>query len=549
MDMLNTRRDFEKCLKDIIDPIKRFYTRGSAGLDLGGGGVNYGRDIALMEGFSRILWGLAPFFAGGSRDPDFEKIYLDGIISGTDPSSEEYWGIADDEDQRLVEMAAIGLGIILAPDKLWAPLSEAEKRNFYNWLSQINSLKSCANNWQMFPVLVNLGFKTVGMPYDKEVVERSLERIESYYRGDGWYTDGNTDQIDYYIAFAIHFYSLIYAKVMEDEDKTRSLIFKERAREFIKDFIYYFADDGSALAFGRSLTYRFAQCCFFSACVFAGVEALPLGVMKGIITRNIEWWLSKPIFHNAGALSVGYAYPNLCMSEFYNSSTSPYWALKSFLVLALPEDHPFFKVEPSPLPPLDELHIIKHANMVIQRMNGSVYAITAGQYASWGPTHTAEKYSKFLYSSEHAFSVPRSYCDIAAAAPDNMLAFERDNMIFVRRRCLDYRINDDGSVYSLWSPFAGVTVETTVSPTERGSVRRHTVVSDGEYVAYDTSLALARGGDGIVGGGEPVVINAMANTSLMYPKTEIKAMKYTIPQGKTQIVTEFIYPEVDKETK
>ena len=44
-------------------------------------------------------------------------------------------------------------------------------------------------------------------------------------------------------------------------------------------------------------------------------------------------------------LSIGYGYPNLFMCESYNSAGSPYWALKAFLPLALPEDHPFWTAE------------------------------------------------------------------------------------------------------------------------------------------------------------------------------------------------------------
>ena len=93
---------------------------------------------------------------------------------------------------------------------------------------------------------------------------------------------------------------------MEDDDKERSDIYKERATEFAKTFIYWFDEDGEALPYGRSLTYRFAQAAFWSACILAGIRPFSLGVMKGILIRNIENWLSKNIFDTSGILSVGY---------------------------------------------------------------------------------------------------------------------------------------------------------------------------------------------------------------------------------------------------
>ena len=150
------------------------------------------------------------------------------------------------------------------------------------------------NNWQFFSVIVNLGFKSVGLPYNEGHVAAVLEKMDSFYTGNGWYTDGKTTQIDYYVAFAMHFYGLIYAKLAEKEDPEHSRIFKERAMRFAQDFIYWFDEDGAALAFGRSTTYRFAQSCFFlCTCVFAEIEPFPMGVMKGIIARNLEWWMAR----------------------------------------------------------------------------------------------------------------------------------------------------------------------------------------------------------------------------------------------------------------
>ena len=46
---------------------------------------------------------------------------------------------------------------------------------------------------------------------------------------------------------------------MQDEDPEWAQRFKERATLFAQDFVYYFDEDGEALPYGRSLTYRFAQ--------------------------------------------------------------------------------------------------------------------------------------------------------------------------------------------------------------------------------------------------------------------------------------------------
>lgn len=128
---------------------------------------------------------------------------------------------------------------------------------------------------------------------------------------------------------------------MEDDDKERSDIYKERATEFAKTFIYWFDEDGEALPYGRSLTYRFAQAAFWGACILADIRPFSLGVMKGILIRNIENWLSKNIFDTSGILSVGYDYSNLLMAEHYNAHGSPYWGLKAYIFLMLSDDMNF----------------------------------------------------------------------------------------------------------------------------------------------------------------------------------------------------------------
>ena len=540
--MLHSKEDYINCLKKIIEPVKDYYTPGCAGIKCGHTGVRYSEEISLFEGFARIFWGMAPLWGGGH---DFEKIYEKcflGIINGTDPNHSEYWGEITDGSQKMVEAAALGLALILAPHKIWEPLSEKQKENFYNWLIQMNKATAGDNNWKFFAVIVNLGLKNVGMEYSTETIKHGVERFEAFYHSNGWYTDGMNKRADYYVPFAIHFYSLIYAKVMENDDPKTCQRYKERASMFAKDFIYWFSEDGAALAFGRSLTYRFAQCCFWSACVFAGVEPFPLGVIKGIISRNLEWWMSKPIFDNGGILTIGYAYQNQIMTEFYNSPGSPYWALKAFLILALDDEHEFFKTKALPLPKLDAIHPIPEASMVMQHFGDYTVALTSGQYGEWDPTHGAHKYSKFAYNTKYAFSVPHSSIGIDKAGTDSMLAFDIDNIIFVRRMCTEFSINENGTVNSTWSPFRGITVKTSIIPTVDGHIRKHIVNSDIDCVAYDCGFATCSENEGdIKGAGEFVTINCQPNTNLLNPRTKMKAIRYEIKKGINQLETKIIY--------
>ena len=543
--MLETKQDYVNLLAKIIRPTKPYFTEGKAGIVCGANVGHYGLESSKMEAFSRLLWGLAPLWAQGGEIDDFSKIYLEGIRNGTDPDHPEYWGELFDFDQKIVETAAIGLALILAPDKIWEPLSQKGKDNLYRWLMKVNEVNMPWNNWQFFCVMVNLGLKSVGMPYDKERVALSVKRYHSYYVGHGWYKDGANGWSDYYVAWAIHFYSLMYAKVMKDEDPENSNLFLQRAEEFGKTFVYWFAEDGSALAFGRSLTYRFAQVAFWSACVYVGVYPLPLGVMKGIISRNLEFWMKKPIFDNGGILSIGYGYPNVNVAEHYNAFGSPYWGLKCMLILALPEDHPFFREKALPLPELDNLKVIPEARMILQRLNGDVYAYPAmlGGRADHGEMQY--KYGKIVYSSRYAFSIPRMSNDYEYVNPDNSLTFYIDPFNYAKHSNTVHEICEDGTICFEWSPCRGVEVKSRIIPTEKGHKRIHTVRTDKEIVGFDSGLSVPHGSDpgSVVGDGEYFCIKTAPNTNLMDPHTDTVGMKYVFPVGETTVTTEFVYPD------
>ena len=539
---LHTKQQFTEALMNIINPLKNYYTSSKSGLKIGVNGVKYGEKIAGLEGFARVLWGLAPLWAGGGADKDFENIYLTGIINGTNKNHPDYWGDFDCANQRMVEMAAIGYALLMAPEKIWKPLDETQKNNLEAWLLQINNCDPCDNNWRFFPVLVNLGLKNVGADYSEQVIKHSLERIHSFYVGDGWYNDGAKGvKRDYYVAFAIHFYSLLYAKSCEKSDPENSRIFKERAMLFAKDFIYWFDEKGRGIAFGRSMTYRFAQVCFWSACVFADVYPFDMGTIKGIITRNIGWWLERPIFTEGGFLSVGYEYPLYNMAEGYNSPQSPYWALKSFMVLSLDDTHPFWSTASEALPELEKIKVIEKANMIIQRYDDYAVACTAGQYPDFNFVHIAEKTSKLLYSSKYSFSVPRSYFKLEQAATDNMLTFVADDMCFVRRKC-DYVKVESNSIYSVWKPHPEITVETEIILTSNGHMRKHKVKSNISCKAYDCHFAATETKPHIESDcGQFMLINCEANTNLSSSQTVIQAMEYNVNPGENYFESSFSY--------
>ncbi|HHV11634.1 MAG TPA: DUF2264 domain-containing protein [Clostridiales bacterium] len=557
---LHSKADFQELLMEIITPLIPYYSKEKAQLKLGVTATNYDRRASCLEAFSRPLWGLVPFWAGGGRSQVFERIYRRGLAAGTNPESEEYWGGFHAFDQRFVEMAAISYGLILTPEKVWEPLSGQEQDNLANWLYGINEHELPICNWILFAVLVNLALKKLGRKYDPEKLEYYLKGADTFYLGDGWYQDGDSGQKDYYVSFAIHFYSLFYVRVMEPEDPARCKLYKERAELFAKQFIYWFDDHGAALPYGRSLCYRFSQVSFFCACLMADVTPFPIGVMKGLIVRHLCDWMRKPIFDRNDILTIGYGYPDLIMGERYNGPGSPYWALKTFAILMLPDQHPFWEAEAERMPELEQQISLPYADMLIRRYPNHTTAYVPGKYSPKGHGQTPAKYGKFAYDTRFSINIAKSNYEIHEAAPDNMLAFYINGYVYVRRICEEYRITET-EVISKWIPYPGIVVDSTIIPTEHGHRRKHTIISDMECTAYDCGFAVEIDVEGellteessmaqvenghslcrvqvVAGDGKGTVIVADPNTNLLHPMTRIPAICYQIQKGKNEIVTE-----------
>lgn len=556
---MQTRADVEEGVRQLCDPLKPYYSPGRAWLRINHGGTFYGQLRCWVESFARPFWGLAPLAAGGG-ETDLWEICREGLTNGTDPAHPEFWGILEDYDQLSVEMVPLAISLALAPEVFWVPLGLEARAQLVAWLNQISERRVPDSNWLTFPVLVNASLKRLGVKHDPAAIEDCLTRLEEFYLQDGWYSDGVTDRRDYYVSFSIHFALLIYSHFMETEDPVRVAMYRERAAAFANDFLYWFTAEGAALPFGRSLTYRFAQGAFWGALAFANVEALPWGAIKGMYLRHLRHWFRLPICSSDGLLSIGYAYPNLFMSEYYNGPGSPYWAMKAFLPLALSKQHPFWTSDERPMPALKRRTVQPQAYMSISRSvkNDHIIALTSGQWSKRDFGHCAEKYSKFAYSTYFGFSVARESTGLKQGAYDSILALsDGEDYWRVRRDCASFTITED-AIISIWKPWPDVVILTKLIDRFPWHIRVHTIrtsrtleTAEGAFAAphedgigpvhnssKDPRGALY-GGSGIInleGDRFPVLVEPFPNTNINFSRTVIPMLTGRIAPGEHRLV-------------
>jgi hypothetical protein len=560
---LETREDLAKSLLMLLAPCQKALVKEGSGLFIGNEAAHYSSQVALLEGWSRLLWGLVPLRKGGFSW-EAENLHTHGLIEGTDKESVHYWGDVADYDQRMVEMAAIALALLLDPKHYWDILQNREQETLISWLAQINNHDMSPNNWRFFRVLVNMAFeKLERKECNLELMNEDLDLMESMYVGDGWYRDHVP--LDNYNPLAMQYYALLYCSFRKEKDPERCDRFAQRAKLFAHQHVHFFTEEGPFVPYGRSLTYRFAVVSFYSACAFANMEVLPYGVLKGIIFRNLRWWFKQPIFDRDGFLTVGYAYPNRTMAEEYNAPGSPYWALKTYLVLALEDDHPFWKAEELPLPTLEKSILLTQPKAIIQHTDDDVVLLNGGQYPQYHMLHCAEKYAKFAYSARYTFSVAASYYEFSSCGCDSMLYVSEDEQYYRPRRDMKVSHLCNEYVCSLWSPLEGVSITTYLIPAESFHVRIHRITTTKRITTKEGGFAISRyknweiatplvqeqqdesslsltGVNDVSHISDPlkkriaITIQPQPNLNLSSPNTIVPVLNQTIEAGKTEVL-------------
>ncbi|OCF41601.1 hypothetical protein I317_04613 [Kwoniella heveanensis CBS 569] len=492
-----TRDDVLKGCTALLDPLASHTSPGGALIDIGSTAAHYDAKAVALEAFARPLWGLASLLAGGDSYEGAER-WIRGLASGTDPKGKEYWGGSMDKDQRMVEMSPLSFAIAMNPEVFYNNQSAEAKENICAFLQTCIGKRMPDTNWLWFRTFANLALRAVGSHFhDPAQMERDLLRLEEFQlpphpaegsdpASAGWSRDGPEDvrQLDYYSSsFAIQPAQMIYARLAAEEDPERSERYKQRARDFLSDFFYYFSDEGAAIPFGRSMVYRFAVIATASCMVLADIEPpapLTWGHLKGLILRHLRYWNdAEGIFRSDSTLNVGYRFDCMNMTENYNAPGSPYWCMKAFLCLAAPASHPFWKSEELPWPK-DTLALTKalpDPSHIMCRQGDHTFLLSSGQAPHYAMRHGPAKYCKFAYSSAFGFCCPTGDMDLGQLAPDSMLALRDasdgvescDGETWrVRRNPIDSKIVGRGTdrvhLRAKWRPWKDVEVETWLLP-------------------------------------------------------------------------------------
>ncbi|MEW1860671.1 DUF2264 domain-containing protein [Streptomyces sp. NPDC088194] len=405
-----TRAHWEAVADHLLDSVVPFATPDFAQYRLPGRNSWSGVVCDGLEGYARTFL-LAAFRiagAGGAVDGHLIERYARGLAAGTDPSSGEAWPVLTDCSQQMVEAASIAVGLHETRPWIWDRLDTAVQQRVVDWFSGFVGGRTWDNNWRLFQVVSEQFLSSVGAPFSQSDIDGGLDRIEDWYLGDGWYTDGDGRNFDYYGGWAMHLYPLLWARIAGAEDGGRAREYRERLGRFLADYPHFFGGDGAPVHQGRSLAYRFAATAPVWMGALADCSPLAPGLTRRLASGAVRHFVERGAPDERGLLTLGWHRTFLPATQPYSGPASPYWASKGFLGLLLPADHPVWTAREAALPVEESdhctalpvpgwlLHGTRHDGIVRLVNHGSDHNPLTG------PAQDDPHYAKFGYSTATA---------------------------------------------------------------------------------------------------------------------------------------------------
>ncbi|MEU8527512.1 DUF2264 domain-containing protein [Streptomyces sp. NPDC048629] len=347
-----TRAHWEAVADALLAGVAPYATPGFAQYRLPGRGSWSGIVCDGLEGYARtfLLAALRIAGAGGDVDPRLVERYAAGLAAGTDPASGEAWPRLTDCSQQMVEAASVAIGLHETRPWIWDRLDPRVQERVVDWFSGFVGARTWDNNWRLFQVVSEQFLASVGAPYEQADIDGGLDRIEDWYLGDGWYTDGDGRNFDYYNGWALHLYPLLWARIAGDEDGDRAKVYKERLTAFLRGYVHFFGGDGAPVHQGRSLAYRYAALAPVWMGALTGATPYAPGLTRRLASGAVRYFTERGVPDERGLLPLGWYDTFLPSTQPYSGPASPYWASKGFLGLLLPADHEVWTARELPLP-------------------------------------------------------------------------------------------------------------------------------------------------------------------------------------------------------
>ncbi|MDX2973565.1 DUF2264 domain-containing protein [Kribbella solani] len=395
----------------LLEGVAPWFSASGAQVRLPGRGSWSGADCDGLEGFARTFllaaFRIAATDGGGQLAEQLVERYARGLVAGAAGE----WPRLTPCSQQMVEAAAIAVGLHESRAWLWDKLDGREQQYVVDWLSGFVGSRTWDNNWRLFQVVGEQFLASVGAPYAQDDIDAGLDRVEDWYVGDGWYSDGPGQNFDHYIGWAMHLYPGLWTRMAGPAADGRLAVYRDRLHRFIEDAVHLTGSDGAPIHFGRSLCYRTAAAAPYWMGALLDATPLTPGQTRRLCSGMLRHFVDHGAPDERGLLSLGWHHHFLPTTQPYSGRGSPYWASKGFLGLLLPADHPVWTAPESaiPLDEADQVRAMPAPGILVQatKQDGIVRVLNHGSdHSAEGDAH----YNRLAYSTrtgpDHAADAP-----------------------------------------------------------------------------------------------------------------------------------------------
>lgn len=314
------------------------------------------KKVGYLEAFGRLLAGIAPWFNLAEDDTPEGLIRkrlhgqtLLSIKNAVDPQSPDYLLWYDGKTpQSLVDAAYVAHALIRAPKALWEPLGEETKKQLIAEFKNVRKIRPFNSNWVLFATITESFLLMIGEEYDAARIDNGINKIQGWYKGDGWYSDGPTFAFDHYNGYDMHCMLVESLRINVEKGRRTKAEYDtaykrmQRYGHFQERFI---SPEGYYLLIGRSLTYRTAA--FQPLAQLALENKLPDDLkpaqVRSALTAVLKHVFIPATFTNKGWLQLGLVGDKQeTLADYYSNTGSMYIASLIFLPLGLPADNEFW---------------------------------------------------------------------------------------------------------------------------------------------------------------------------------------------------------------
>lgn len=316
-------------------------------------------EITHLEAVGRTLAGVAPWLALPDDDTEEGKLrkqmreeVLKGLKNAVDPNSPDKLNFTK-QAQPIVDAAYLVHAFLRAPKALWEPLDKVTKQRYIDSFKALRDRTGAYNNWLLFTGLTEAFLMQQGERADQFRLRVSKNKIQEWYVGDGWYSDGSKFSMDYYNSYVLNpmmvamMETLVPFRWASQKEYEQALSRMVRHAEFCERII---SPDGTYPAFGRSVTYRTAAFQSLADVALRGKLPSfikPAQVRCALTAVHRNMYEGNQNFDKDGWLVLGFNGHQPEVADGYTSTGSLYMATLSFLPLGLPADNPFWTDEPA----------------------------------------------------------------------------------------------------------------------------------------------------------------------------------------------------------